>query len=190
MAETEVRAAAGVSQDREEAAADNRSPVSVVPVEEDSPAVNPAVSLSRVNAARADSPSRVAADFRAEAASPVADKVSLVAADSPVAGRDSPASVASPEAKDSGAAIVAISAAVITIISVVAIADIIAEAVIMAAAPTDMGMGITRATATTAVIMADLIATPMATMTSGAIGIQIPTAVTTLTPTDTATSGH
>jgi hypothetical protein len=160
--ETEVRAA-GASQDREGAAADNRSPVNVVPVEEDSPAV----SLSRVSADRADNRSRAVADFRE------ADKDSRAAA-----GRDSRASAGFLEVKDSGVVIAGISG--------VAIADIIAAAI----APTDtaMAMDSTRATGTTAVIMAGPIATPMATMIDGAIGIPTLSAVTTLTPTVTAIS--
>ena len=171
--ETEVRAA-GASQDREVGAADNRSPVSVVPVQEDSPAV----SLSRVNADRADNRSRVVADFPvagasleadkdspAEAASPEADKGSRVAA-----GRDSRASAVFLEVKDSA----------------VVIADIIAAAI--APTDTDTAMDTTPVTATTAVIMAGPIATPMATMIDGAIGIPTLSAVMTLTPTVTATN--
>jgi hypothetical protein len=165
VVETEVRAA-GASQDRE-GAADNRSPVSVVPVEEDSPAV----SLSRVNADRVDNRPRAVADFPVQGASLEADKDSRVAA-----GRDSRASAAFLEVKDSGVVIAGISG--------VAIADIIAVAI----APTDTAMDTTPVTATTAVIMAGPIATPMATMIDGAIGIPTLSAVTTLTPTGTATS--
>ena len=179
--ETEVRAA-GASQDREGAAADNHFPVSVVPVEEGSPAV----SLSRVNADRADNRSRAVADFQAlgasleadkdfpaEAASPEADKDSRTAA-----GRDSRASAVFLEVKDSGVVIAGISG--------VAIADIIAAAI----APTDtaMAMDTTRVSGTTAVIMVGHIATPMATMIDGGIGIPTLSVVTTLTPTVTATS--
>jgi hypothetical protein len=173
-----VVAAVG-SQDRAGAAADNRFPVSVVPVEEDSPAV----SLSRVNADRADSHSRVAADFPVEGAFPEADKGSQVAADSPAAGRDFRASAAFLAAKDSGVAIVEISAVVI--------ADIIAAAIAgVDTTDTVMDMDTIPVTATMAVIMAGLIATPMATMISGAIGIPIPSVLTVPTDTDTATSGN
>jgi hypothetical protein len=192
--ETEARAAGvprevKVSRDRE-GAVDSHSPVSAVRVEGDSPAV----SLSPVNAARAVSLSRVAADFRAEAASLEADKVFRVAAaDSPAADRDSPVSAAFLAAKDSAVASVAISAAVIVGISGVAIADIIAAviaAVATASVHTDMGMDTTPVTATMAATMAVLIATPMATMTSGAFGIQIHSALMTRTPTATATNNH
>jgi hypothetical protein len=196
VVETEVRAA-GVSRDRE-GAAGNLSPVSVVRVVVDSPVD----SLSRVNADRADNRSRVAADFPvegafpeagkdspAEAASPEADKGSRVAADSQAAGRDSPASVAFLAAKDSGVAIEGIIAAATAGIIVAAIAGVDTTVDIMASpsAPTDTGMDTTPVTATTGVIMAGLIATPTATMTNGAIGIPILSALTTLTPTVTAT---
>jgi len=162
--ETEVRAA-GASQDRE-GAADNHSPVSVVPVEEDSPAV----SLSRVNADQADNRSRAVADFRVLGASLEGDRDSPAEAASPEADKDSRASAVFLEVKDSG----------------VAIADIIAAAI----APTDtaMAMDTTRVSGTTAVIMVGHIATPMATMIDGAIGIPTLSVVTTLTPTFTATS--
>jgi hypothetical protein len=194
--ETEVQAAAvprggKVSQDRE-GAADNRSPVSVVPVEEDSPAA----SLSRVNADRADNRFRAAAaDFpEAAGASPEADKGSPAEAASPeadkgsrlAAGRDSRANAAFLEVKDSGVVIVGISG--------VAIADIIAAAIaevdIMASpiAPTDTAMDTTPVTATTVGTMAGPIATPTATMINGAIGIPTLSALTILMPTVTATS--
>ena len=90
---------------------------------------------------------------------------------------DSRASAVFLEVKDSGVVIAGISG--------VAIADIIAAAIV----PTDtaMAMDTTPVTATTAVIMVP-IATPMATMIDGAIGIPTLSAVTTLTPTVTATS--
>jgi hypothetical protein len=208
VVETEVRAA-GVSREVKiprdrEGAADHRSPVSVVRVAEDSPAA----SLSRVNADPADNRSRVAADFPvegvsleadkdspAEAASPEADKGSRVAADFQAAGRDSPASAAF-LAKDFGVAIAATSAVGIVVISGVAIADIIGaviagvDTMASPSAPTDTVMDTTRVTATTAAIMAGPIATPTATMISGAFGIQILFALTTLTTTDTATNGN
>jgi len=172
--ETEVRAA-GASQDRE-GAADNYSPVSVVPVEEDSPAV----SLSRVNADQADNRSRAVADFRVLGASLDGDKDSPAEAASPEADKDSRASAVFLEVKDSGVVIAGISG--------MAIADIIAAAI----APTDtamaMAMDTTRVSGTTAVIMVGHIATPMATMIDGAIGIPTLSVVTTLTPTVTATS--
>ena len=163
--ETEVRAA-GASRDRE-GAADNRSPVSVVPAED-----SPAVSLSRVNADQADNRSRAVADFRVLGASLEGDKDSPAEAASPEADKDSRASAVFLEVKDSG----------------VVIADIIAAAI----APTDtamaMAMDTTRVSGTTAVIMVGHIATPMATMIDGAIGIPTLSVVTTLTPTVTATS--
>jgi hypothetical protein len=195
--ETEVQAAAvprevKVSQDREGAAADNRSPVSVVPVEGDSPAV----SLSRVNADRADSRFRVAvADFPGAAgASPEAGKGSPAEAVSPeadkgyrlAAGRDSLANAAFPEGKDSGVVIGGISGVAIAeiIAAAIAVVDIMASPI----APTDTATDTTRATATMAVIMAGPIAIPTATMIDGAIGIPTLSALTTLTPTVTATS--